>query len=99
MELRFETPITNLTFFLCSLVFKLQFVSLQVFSFGSVPLKTYLPDGDIDLTVITKQNMEDKFFEKLYNTLKSEEGKSEFDVTDVKFIPAQVCFLFVSALY
>ncbi|KAJ4905127.1 PAP/OAS1 substrate-binding domain superfamily [Raphanus sativus] len=63
---------------------------IEVFSFGSVPLKTYLPDGDIDLTVITKQNMEDKFFEKLYNTLKSEEGKSEFDVTDVKFIPAQV---------
>ncbi|KAJ0245822.1 Uncharacterized protein HA466_0182290 [Hirschfeldia incana] len=62
----------------------------EVFSFGSVPLKTYLPDGDIDMTVITHQNMEDKFFEKLYNTLKSEEGKPEFDVTDVKFIPAQV---------
>ncbi|KAF8080234.1 hypothetical protein N665_0964s0015 [Sinapis alba] len=63
---------------------------IEVFSFGSVPLKTYLPDGDIDMTVITKQNVEDKFFEKLYNTLKSEEGKSEFHVTDVKFIPAQV---------
>ncbi|KAL0725547.1 hypothetical protein Bca4012_040146 [Brassica carinata] len=62
----------------------------EVFSFGSVPLKTYLPDGDIDMTVITKQNMEDKFFEKLYNTLKREEGESEFHVTDVKFIPAQV---------
>ena len=71
---------------------------LQVFSFGSVPLKTYLPDGDIDMTVITKQNMEHKFFEKMYNTLKSEEGKPEFDVTDVKYIPAQVCFLLVSAL-
>ncbi|KAH0928443.1 hypothetical protein BRARA_D00350 [Brassica rapa] len=63
---------------------------IEVFSFGSVPLKTYLPDGDIDMTVITKQDMEDKFFEKMYNTLKSEEGKPEFDVTDVKFIPAQV---------
>lgn len=50
------------------------------------------------MTVITKQDMEDKFFEKMYNTLKSEEGKPEFDVTDVKFIPAQVCFLLVSAL-
>ncbi|KAL0668781.1 hypothetical protein Bca4012_031485 [Brassica carinata] len=63
---------------------------IEVFSFGSVPLKTYLPDGDIDMTVITKQNMEHKFFEKMYNTLKSEEGKPEFDVTDVKYIPAQV---------
>ncbi|KAJ0246838.1 Uncharacterized protein HA466_0173210 [Hirschfeldia incana] len=63
---------------------------IEVFSFGSVPLKTYLPDGDIDLTVLTKRNMEDEFFEKLYDTLKSEEGKSEFHVTDVQFIPAQV---------
>ena len=66
-----------------------------MFSFGSVPLKTYLPDGDIDLTVLTKRNMEDEFFEKLYDTLKSEEGKSEFHITDVQFIPAQVC-LFIS---
>ncbi|XP_048620657.1 uncharacterized protein LOC106367967 isoform X2 [Brassica napus] len=63
---------------------------IEVFSFGSVPLKTYLPDGDIDLTVLTKRNMEDEFFEKLYDTLKSEEGKSEFHITDVQFIPAQV---------
>ncbi|CAH2063978.1 unnamed protein product [Thlaspi arvense] len=64
---------------------------IEVFSFGSVPLKTYLPDGDIDLTVLTKQNMEDQFFEKLYNTLKSEEeGESKFHVTDVQYIPAQV---------
>jgi len=27
---------------------------LQVFMFGSVPLKTYLPDGDIDLTALPK---------------------------------------------
>ncbi|KAF3498735.1 hypothetical protein DY000_02056378 [Brassica cretica] len=63
---------------------------IEVFSFGSVPLKTYLPDGDIDLTVLTKRNMEDEFFENLYDTLKSEEGKSEFHITDVQFIPAQV---------
>ncbi|CAA7060458.1 unnamed protein product [Microthlaspi erraticum] len=63
---------------------------IEVFSFGSVPLKTYLPDGDIDLTVLTKQNMEDKFFQKLYETLKSEEEESVSDVTDVQFIPAQV---------
>lgn len=69
---------------------------LQVFSFGSVPLKTYLPDGDIDLTVLTKKNMEDKFFQTLYDMLKSEEeeeGESEFHVTDVQFIPAQVYLL------
>ncbi|XP_024012974.1 uncharacterized protein LOC18020024 isoform X2 [Eutrema salsugineum] len=63
---------------------------IEVFSFGSVPLKTYLPDGDIDLTVLTKQNVEDKFLEKLFDTLKSEEGESKFHVTDVQLIPAQV---------
>ena len=31
-------------------------LALQVMAFGSTPLKTYLPDGDIDLTVITSQN-------------------------------------------
>ncbi|XP_012838061.1 PREDICTED: uncharacterized protein LOC105958607 [Erythranthe guttata] len=29
---------------------------LQVVSYGSVPLKTYLPDGDIDLTVLKRPN-------------------------------------------
>lgn len=90
-----------LNFFMCC-SFSNGKLYLQVFSFGSVPLKTYLPDGDIDLTVLTKRNMEDEFFEKLYDTLKSEEGKSEFHVTDVQFIPAQVClfayFILVSVL-
>lgn len=68
---------------------------LQVFSFGSVPLKTYLPDGDIDLTVLTKQNMGDDFYGQLCSMLQSEERESEFLATDVQFIPAQVC-LFIS---
>ncbi|KAL1207921.1 hypothetical protein V5N11_034216 [Cardamine amara subsp. amara] len=67
---------------------------IEVFSFGSVPLKTYLPDGDIDLTVLTKQNMDDDFYGQLCNMLQSEERESEFLATDVQFIPAQVDQLF-----
>ncbi|KAG7561076.1 polymerase nucleotidyl transferase domain [Arabidopsis thaliana x Arabidopsis arenosa] len=63
---------------------------IEVFSFGSVPLKTYLPDGDIDLTVLTKQNMDDDFYGQLCNRLQNEERESEFHATDVQFIPAQV---------
>ncbi|CAD5325982.1 hypothetical protein ISN45_At03g049300 [Arabidopsis thaliana x Arabidopsis arenosa] len=63
---------------------------IEVFSFGSVPLKTYLPDGDIDLTVLTKQNMDDDFYGQLCSRLQNEERESEFHATDVQFIPAQV---------
>ncbi|XP_023637951.1 uncharacterized protein LOC17886661 isoform X2 [Capsella rubella] len=63
---------------------------IEVFSFGSVPLKTYLPDGDIDLTVLTNQNMDDDFYGQLCNKLQNEDSKSEFHATDVQFIPAQV---------
>ncbi|XP_010504531.1 PREDICTED: uncharacterized protein LOC104781532 isoform X1 [Camelina sativa] len=63
---------------------------IEVFAFGSVPLKTYLPDGDIDLTVLTKQNMDDDFYGQLCNKLQNEDSESEFQATGVQFIPAQV---------
>jgi DNA polymerase sigma len=75
---------------------------IEVFSFGSVPLKTYLPDGDIDLTVLTKQNMDDDFYGQLCSRLQNEERESEFHATDVQFIPAQVSlfiYFLVSFLY
>lgn len=63
--------------------------SSQVFPFGSAPLKTYLPDGDIDLTIICQQNMEEDLARSLCSILKGEEG-SEFQVKDVQYIHAQV---------
>lgn len=67
-----------------------------------MPLKTYLPDGDIDLTVLTKQNMDDDFYGQLCSRLQNEERESEFHATDVQFIPAQVSlfiYFLVSFLY
>lgn len=86
----------------CFVNFLWELVYLQVFSFGSVPLKTYLPDGDIDLTVLTKQNMDDDFYGQLCSRLQNEERESEFHATDVQFIPAQVSlfiYFLVSFLY
>ncbi|KAJ4903984.1 Nucleotidyltransferase family protein [Raphanus sativus] len=65
-------------------------LGLEVFNFGSVPLKTYLPDGDIDLTVLTPQDKEEDLAKALCKMLEAEDGESDFDVTDVQYIQAQV---------
>ncbi|KAF3556643.1 hypothetical protein F2Q69_00017760 [Brassica cretica] len=62
----------------------------EVFNFGSVPLKTYLPDGDIDLTVLTPQDKEEDLAKALLSILEAESGESNFHVTDVQYVPAQV---------
>lgn len=62
----------------------------QVFVFGSVPLKTYLPDGDIDLTVLTPQAKEEDFAKALCSMLKAEDGETDFQITGVQYITAQV---------
>ena len=49
--------------------------SAQAFLFGSVPLKTYLPDGDIDVGARLIPNSSERvrdFFENLTNTLHRE---------------------------
>ncbi|XP_062092445.1 uncharacterized protein LOC133798235 isoform X2 [Humulus lupulus] len=61
----------------------------EVLSFGSVPLKTYLPDGDIDLTTFSYQNLVEDLAKEVCNILKREED-SEFQVKDVQYINAQV---------
>lgn len=103
IEVRNSGSLPDMFHLLCLLTFNGKLVYLQVFSFGSVPLKTYLPDGDIDLTVLTKQNMDDDFYGQLCSRLQNKERESEFHTTDVQFIPAQVClfvcFLLVSVLY
>ncbi|XP_073144911.1 uncharacterized protein [Henckelia pumila] len=64
----------------------------EVFPYGSVPLKTYLPDGDIDLTAFGGANSEDKLADEIRVALE-EEAKNkaaEFVVKDVQLIHAEV---------
>ncbi|KMT20330.1 hypothetical protein BVRB_1g003300 [Beta vulgaris subsp. vulgaris] len=65
----------------------------QVFTFGSVPLKTYLPDGDIDLTAFSKnQSLKETWASEVRDILESEEKNenAEFRVKEVQYIQAEV---------
>ncbi|XP_047947225.1 uncharacterized protein LOC125193476 isoform X1 [Salvia hispanica] len=65
----------------------------QVCTFGSVPLKTYLPDGDIDLTAFTQnQNLKDTWANLVKDILEREEKNenAEFRVKEVQYIQAEV---------
>ncbi|KAK4266981.1 hypothetical protein QN277_023833 [Acacia crassicarpa] len=65
----------------------------QVFTFGSVPLKTYLPDGDIDLSAFSKnQNLKDTWAHLVRDMLENEEKSenAEFCVKEVHYIQAEV---------
>ncbi|CAK9140503.1 unnamed protein product [Ilex paraguariensis] len=64
----------------------------QVFTFGSVPLKTYLPDGDIDLTAFSNdQNLKDTWANQVRDMLENEEKNenAEFHVKEVQYIQAE----------
>ncbi|XP_044493681.1 uncharacterized protein LOC123217016 isoform X2 [Mangifera indica] len=64
----------------------------EVFPFGSVPLKTYLPDGDIDLTAFSVQNLKDTWAHQVRDKLEKEEKNehAEFHVKEVQYIQAEV---------
>ncbi|KAF5175308.1 PAP/OAS1 substrate-binding domain superfamily [Thalictrum thalictroides] len=64
----------------------------EVFPFGSVPLKTYLPDGDIDLTALSIQTVEDSLANDVRTVLEREEKSkdADFEVKDVQYIHAEV---------
>ncbi|KAG8391933.1 hypothetical protein BUALT_Bualt01G0238400 [Buddleja alternifolia] len=65
----------------------------QVCTFGSVPLKTYLPDGDIDLTAFSQnQNLKDTWANQVRDMLEHEEKNenAEFHVKEVQYIQAEV---------
>nr|XP_010938971.1 uncharacterized protein LOC105057942 isoform X1 [Elaeis guineensis] len=67
--------------------------SCQVFTFGSVPLKTYLPDGDIDLTAFSKdESVKDTWANGVREVLENEEKNenAEFHVKEVQYIQAEV---------
>ncbi|KAF8402502.1 hypothetical protein HHK36_010587 [Tetracentron sinense] len=68
------------------------YLGIEAFPFGSVPLKTYLPDGDIDLTALSSQNVEDSLPSDVHAVLESEEENkdAEFEVKDVQYIHAEV---------
>ncbi|KAK6927186.1 hypothetical protein RJ641_008905 [Dillenia turbinata] len=67
-------------------------LGFEVFPYGSVPLKTYLPDGDIDLTALSNPNVEDSLASQVLNVLKGEEWNeaAAYEVKDVQFISAEV---------
>ncbi|WCJ20058.1 PAP/OAS1 substrate-binding domain superfamily [Euphorbia peplus] len=66
------------------------YYTIEVIPFGSVPLKTYLPDGDIDLTALSEPNKEEELAREVCNILKYRETDPYSEVTDVRYIDAQV---------
>ncbi|KAH0466781.1 hypothetical protein IEQ34_004019 [Dendrobium chrysotoxum] len=65
-----------------------------VFTFGSVPLKTYLPVADIDLVVCSKtEDMKDTWASVVLKVLENEKRhikNAKFRVKEVKYIDAKV---------
>ncbi|XLR32467.1 hypothetical protein S83_060367 [Arachis hypogaea] len=63
----------------------------QVFQVGSVPLKTYLPDGDIDLAAFTNNNCE-TLINEVRDLLHAQEKilDAQFRVQHVQYIQAEV---------
>lgn len=60
-----------------------------------MPLKTYLPDGDIDLTALSfNTELKETWATDLHNILKKEEqnADAEFRVKEVQYINADVRF-------
>ncbi|PNT77928.1 hypothetical protein BRADI_1g70407v3 [Brachypodium distachyon] len=68
-------------------------LSCEVFTFGSVPLKTYLPDGDIDVTAFSNsEELKDTWANLVRDALEHEEKSenAEFCVKEVQYIQAEV---------
>ena len=61
-----------------------------------MPLKTYLPDGDIDLTAIAPPRSEESLAREVFSVLQVEEQNriSLFDIKDVQYIHAEVMLQF-----
>ncbi|KAK1549410.1 hypothetical protein Q3G72_001621 [Acer saccharum] len=75
----------------CFCRWELVAVRMQVLAYGSVPLQTYLLDGEIDLTAFSK-NQDLKCYAILKEVLENEieRDNAEFRVKDVEIIPAKV---------
>lgn len=72
--------------------YKFELSFFQVFPYGSVPLKTYLQDGDIDLTTVSIPPVVDTLVSDVYAILRGEENnqKAPYQVKDVHLIDAEV---------
>ncbi|CAM6097828.1 unnamed protein product [Calypogeia fissa] len=65
----------------------------EVYHYGSVPLKTYLPDGDIDLTIVSRDpQLKDIWYKKVRKRLEEAERNQEgkFRVKEIQYIDAEV---------
>ncbi|KAM0851863.1 hypothetical protein ACQ4PT_052146 [Festuca glaucescens] len=64
----------------------------EVHAYGSVPLRTYLPDGDVDVTVLTNTSLDSTFIEDVRHLLVSEakNDDAQFIIKNVGFIDAKV---------
>ncbi|CAN1297601.1 hypothetical protein LINPERPRIM_LOCUS23529 [Linum perenne] len=67
--------------------------STEVFAVGSVPLKTYLPDGDIDLTILSHQDVEEELAKGVLEILQGHEHDSRFEIKNIQYIEAKVKIL------
>eukprot|EP00878_Enallax_costatus_P035898 GHUV01040147.1.p1 GENE.GHUV01040147.1~~GHUV01040147.1.p1 ORF type:complete len:146 (+),score=29.89 GHUV01040147.1:127-564(+) len=71
-------------------------LQVNAYMFGSVPLRTYLPDGDIDLSVFCSQevaqSMRDTWALKLQTVIEQEQaaGNAPYRIGDVTVINAEV---------
>ncbi|KAL1809741.1 hypothetical protein ACET3Z_026731 [Daucus carota] len=67
-------------------------LGVEVFPYGSVPLKTYLPDGDIDLTALSTPKGDDSLCRDVLAVMHGEQlnANAEFEVRDTQFIDAEV---------
>ncbi|KAF9671157.1 hypothetical protein SADUNF_Sadunf12G0018300 [Salix dunnii] len=87
----FEERRTAVLGYLQSLIMKC--FPCQVFPFGSFPLKTYLPDEDIDITVFTEsQDLKKTWADEVKDILQHEQSSenAEFHVKEVQYIQAEV---------
>jgi hypothetical protein len=55
-------------------------------------LRTYLPDGDIDISIFTKNEEDPNWYHKFIEKLKEEEKKEKntYIIKDIQFINANV---------
>lgn len=75
-------------------------LQVNAYMFGSVPLRTYLPDGDIDLSVFclqeAAQSMKDSWALRLQGEIEQEQRKNNgapYEIGDVTVINAEVWLL------
>jgi hypothetical protein len=66
---------------------------VEAYTFGSVPLRTYLPDGDIDISVFTASgsSLKDTWAHTLVRALEREQAKlaALFRLRDAQIIDAE----------